>query len=295
MTDDSNILNLDFLLKPLFNNFRLLLISLVILLTSSTYISFQIPETFKSDSLLLIKDKYEVLNTGSSDLGSALGFLGGAGGTGASSSDLKVIEMMRSRDFFSELYTNDEFILHSFFIESYDKRTGVTSFSNELSQVDNKYDLSSKPPFMVAYKEYVKSNVEIAKERESGLIMISSYSPSPSSAKYVLEIVINSFIEYLTKRESEMAESSLGYLSSMLDQNNNQVTNLSLSKLIQADIQKMVLSKSKDGIIEIIDSPYIPVEKHAPSKLFFILLVTFLSISILYISLIIKAYIIKSN
>lgn len=125
--------------------------------------------------------------------------------------------------------------------------------------------------------------------------MISSYSSSPSSAKYVLEIVINSFIEYITQRESEMAESSLSYLSSMLDQNNNQVTNLSLSKLIQADIQKMVLSKSKDGIIEIIDSPYIPVEKYAPSKLAFILLVTFLFMSILYTSLMLKPYLIKSN
>jgi uncharacterized protein involved in exopolysaccharide biosynthesis len=92
-----------------------------------------------------------------------------------------------------------------------------------------------------------------------------------------------------------MAESSLSYLSSMLDQNNNQVTNLSLSKLIQADIQKMVLSKSKDGIIEIIDSPYIPVEKYAPSKLAFILLVTFLFMSILYTSLMLKPYLIKSN
>jgi uncharacterized protein involved in exopolysaccharide biosynthesis len=291
MTDDNKLLSLNFLLDPLFNNFRLLLISLIILLTSSTYISFQIPETYKSDSLLLIKDKYEVLNTGSTDLGSALGFLGNSGG---SSSDLKIIEMMRSRDFFNQLYSNDEFILHSFFIDSYDKKTGKTLFSDGILQADGKYDLTSKPPLMLAYKEYVKSSIEVAQERETGLIMISSYSPSPSSAKHVLEIVISSFIEYITQRESEMAESSLSFLSSMLEQNNSQLSN-SLSKLIQADIQKMVLSKSKDGIIEIIDSPYVPLEKHAPSKLAFILLITFIFISILYISLMFKAYILKSN
>ena len=64
MTDESNILNLNFLLKPLLKNFRLLLISLIIVLGSSTYISFQIPETYKSDSLLLIKDKKSSKNNG---------------------------------------------------------------------------------------------------------------------------------------------------------------------------------------------------------------------------------------
>lgn len=295
MMENNNILNLDFLLKPFIYYTKFILTSFFIILGATTYISFKIPETFKSDSLLLIKDKYEVLNTGNTDIGSALGLLGGAGGSNASSSDLKIIEMMRSRDFFQKLYSNNDFMLHAFFIDNYNKSTGETNFSEDIYKQDGRYELPTKPPFMLAYKEYIESTIEVAQERETGLIIISSYSPSPTSAKYILDIVMNNFIEYITQRESEMAESSLSYLSSMLDKNNNQITNISLSKLIQADLQKMVLSQSKDGIIEIIDSPYTPIEKYAPSKLTFILIASLILMMTIYVGLIFLAYFKKSN
>ena len=41
-----------------------------------------------------------------------------------------------------------------------------------------------------------------------------------------------------------------------------------ISKLIQTDLQKIALSSSKSGLIEIIDSPFEPVRKSEPSKLF---------------------------
>ena len=287
MNEDDKILNLDFLLRPFFFYYKSFLIFIFIALSLSTYLSYQLTEIYKSESLLVIKDKYKVLNNADSGVLSGLSLLNGSGSSG--SSDLKVIEMIKSRDFFLELYNNKEFMLHSFAISKYDKKNKKTIFLPDFYDEGDEYNLLKSPPFMEAYNGYIQSHIEISKDRSSGIIRISMNSESPSSAKYLLEIVIEKFISYLTKREKKNAESSYNYLLDMSIRNNPQTVDKALTRMMEADIQRIVFSSSKNGLLEIIDSPFEPSRKSEPSKLTFIILLTLISSMIFYIVLILMS------
>ena len=61
-----------------------------------------------------------------------------------------------------------------------------------------------------------------------------------------------------------------------------------ISKLKQTDLQKIALSSSKSGLIEIIDSPFEPVRKSEPSKILFIIFWTFILNGLIYLYLILS-------
>jgi len=284
MEDNNKIFDLDFLKRPLVNNFKTLLICFTLVFSVSTYISFQLTEIFKSSSLVLIKDKYNLLNNDESSLVSGLSLI--SGNTTTSPTDLKTIEILKSRDFFKTLYSNEDFMLHAYAIDSYDKSSRKTLFKQELLDENNSYKMSERPPFMQAYTDYIETTIEVSKERESGLVSISAYSKSPASAKKILENVMTSFIDYMSSREKEMAEESYDFLMTMYEKTNSQFVTKTISKLIQTDLQKIALSSSKSGLIEIIDSPFEPVRKSEPSKLLFIIFWTFILNVIVYLYLI---------
>ncbi len=286
MESNNKILDLDFLKKPLINDTKTLLICFILVFSISTIISFQLPEIFKSSSLVLIKDKYNLLNDDESSLVSGLSFI--SGNTSSSPTDLKTIEILKSRDFFRILYSNEDFMLHAFAIDSYDKSSKITSFKRELLDESRSYRMSERPPFMQAYTDYIETIIEVSKKRETGLVSIAAYSESPSSAKNILENVMTNFISYMSSREKEMAEESYNFLMKMSEKNNSQFVTKTISKLIQSDLQKIALSSSKSGLIEIIDSPFEPVRKSEPSKLIFIIICTLLLNGLVYLYFIFK-------
>ena len=83
-----------------------------------------------------------------------------------------------------------------------------------------------------------------------------------------------------------MAEESYDFLMTMYEKTNSQFVTKTISKLIQTDLQKIALSSSKSGLIEIIDSPFEPVRKSEPSKILFIIFWTFILNVIVYLYLI---------
>ena len=284
MEDNNKIFDLDFLKRPLVNNFKTLVICFTLVFSISTFISFQLTEIFKSSSLVLIKDKYNLLNNDESSLVSGLSLISGNSTT--SPTDLKTIEILKSRDFFKNLYSNEDFMLHAYAIDSYDKSSRKTLFKQELLDENNSYKMSERPPFMQAYTDYIETTIEVSKERDSGLVSIAAYSKSPASAKKILENVMTNFIDYMSSREKEMAEESYDFLMTMYEKTNSQFVTKTISKLIQTDLQKIALSSSKSGLIEIIDSPFEPVRKSEPSKLLFIIFWTFILNVIVYLYLI---------
>ena len=286
MEEDNKIFDLDFLKLPLVKNLRTILISFTLIFSASTFISFQLTEIFKSSSIVQIKDKYNLLNNDESSLVSGLSFISGNSST--SSSDLKTIEILKSRDFFKTLYSNPDYMLHVFAIDSYDKSSRLTKFKEELVDENNVYKMSERPPFMEAYTEYIETTIEVAKDRDSGLVSIAAFSESPSSAKKILENVIANFIDYISIREKEMAEESYDFLMKMSEKTNSQFVTKTISKLIQTDLQKIALSSSKSGLIEIIDSPFEPVRKSEPSKILFIIFWTFILNGLIYLYLILS-------
>ena len=97
MEDNNKIFDLDFLKRPLVNNFKTLVICFTLVFSISTFISFQLTEIFKSSSLVLIKDKYNLLNNDESSLVSGLSLISGNSTT--SPTDLKTIEILNLRIF----------------------------------------------------------------------------------------------------------------------------------------------------------------------------------------------------
>ena len=77
MEDNNKIFDLDFFKKTSLIIFKTLVISFTLVFSISTFISFQLKEIFKSSSLVLIKDKYNLLNNDESSLVSGLSLISG--------------------------------------------------------------------------------------------------------------------------------------------------------------------------------------------------------------------------
>ena len=294
MTENKNdeVLNLVFLYRPIVDNFRIFVLSIFAAFCLSLFISFKLTELYKSEAVIAIQDKYKLLyNNADNGLAQGLGLLSGE--SPSYGTDFKVISILKSRDFFKKLYNDKSFMQHTFAIDFYDKGKSFTNFSENLVGVNNGYDMSKRPPFFEAHTTFLNEHLEVSKDRDSGLIIVSMKSKSPSSSKLTLEIVINSFVIYLSSREKHMAESSYNFLTEMLKKSNPQAVDRALSNMLQSDIQKITLSNSSSGLIEIIDSPYEPIRKSEPSKLIFTLAATVFISILIYLFLVIRAFIQK--
>ena len=257
LTEDESVI---FALKTLFEAKKLIFYSSVFFMLLFLVYSFFISNYYESYSLLKTTDSNSSAQRSSFE---ALSSLAGLNMQEDSESLDLAIEIMKSRDFFEILYSQDLKI-------------------NDFFNVNNKKDL---PKFEDSYAAYLKS-LEIDIDRNTGFVRVSIFHNSPTIAKDFLEEIVLSVNLVMKDDTKEESKKSLDFLRSELNKAENRDLRFVISQLAQNKLEVFTLTNiSEDYVLKYIDSPRVPTHKAGPKRILYSLLGLFLgfALSVAYV------------
>lgn len=185
------------------------------------------------------------------------------------------IETLMSRDFFKHLIEKYDYLLKDIFAsKSYDMTNDKFIYDKKIYDAENniwvrkaKYPLQPKPSYIESHEFFIKNNLRISHNIDTGYITLSIEHLSPKFAKNLVDIMIVELNNQIRLRDKTEANNAVEYL---LDQrNNNTVRSITeaIDKLIESQLRTIMLSEIKDDyIVKVIDSSHIPVNKSKPSR-----------------------------
>tara|TARA_B100000780_G_scaffold261631_1_gene214213 strand:- start:43121 stop:44047 length:927 start_codon:yes stop_codon:yes gene_type:complete len=195
----------------------------------------------------------------------------------------EAIERIKSYDFFE-----DEF-LPSIKIENLVATKKWIESSNDIIYNDkifdkaaNKWALNTdtldsvKPSNQEAYEIYGEI-LSIEENSKNGFITISLEHVSPFIAKEWLNLIILKINNHMKQLDKILAENSINYLNRTSEKTNLTQIKGAISKLLQEQIQTLMLAEaSKDYVFKPISSPIAPEKKSRPTRAFICILGTLL-------------------
>lgn len=257
LTEDENII---FALKILFEAKKLIFYSSIFFMLLFLVYSLFISNYYESYSLLKTSDSNSSTQRSSLE---ALSSLAGLNMQEDSESLDLAIEIMKSRDFFEILYSQDLKI-------------------NDFFNVNNKKDL---PKFEDSYASYLNA-LEIDIDRNTGFVKVSIFHNSPTIAKDFLEEIVQSVNLVMKDDTKEKSKKSLDFLRSELNKAENRDLRFVISQLAQNKLEVFTLTNiSEDYVLQYIDSPRVPTHKAGPIRILYSLTGLFLgfALSVAYV------------
>ena len=183
------------------------------------------------------------------------------------------IEVMKSRQFYSEFGLNDDVLVPLMASKGWDIST------NELIIEESEYDVNKKqwvrdisPPRSAAPSlqeahEVFMSLFSVSQDPKTGFIHISIDHYSPYIAKEWLDKIILQINDTIRYKEINNAELAIQYLQEEINSAQSSELKLGLYKLIQSHTEKKVLARATpEYIFEIIDPPLVPEIKIKPRR-----------------------------
>ena len=232
-------------------------------------LSYLLTDYYKSSALLFEKGQEESSASAYSGIASMAGI--SLPGQNEGKSDM-AIELIKSRYFLKQLI-NKEGVLESLMAyKSFNRDTGAIIFDEEIynyktNKWKEKYQHDQgRPSYIEAHKIYLK-NLNIYKDKINNFVTISYEHVSPEFAFEFLTLIIDSVNETMRKKHLNDSEKSLAFLYQKLEDNNSNVVETSISRLIEAEMQTQLRANiSKNYVFDFIEPPFIPEKKSKPSR-----------------------------
>lgn len=237
------------------------------------------PNKYISSSLLASNGKNNSLSS------SLSGFSGLAGIAGislpqqsASKSD-EAIERIKSYNFFN---TN---ILPFIKLEDLLAAEDWDNYSNKVlynasvfNSEDNKWIRKAKypkktiPSSQEAYKKY-KEIINISQDKNTDFILVSVEHISPNLAKNWVDLIVKNINIEMRKIDQTTSSDAIKFLNESYENTKANELKQIISKLLESQMQNLMLSSSReDYIFTIIQPAVVPEEKSSPNRLLIILL-----------------------
>lgn len=237
------------------------------------------PNKYISSSLLASNGKNNSLSS------SLSGFSGLAGIAGislpqqsASKSD-EAIERIKSYNFFN---TN---ILPFIKLEDLLAAEDWDNYSNKVlynasvfNSEDNKWIRKAKypkktiPSGQEAYKKY-KEIINISQDKNTDFILVSVEHISPNLAKNWVDLIVKNINIEMRKIDQTTSSDAIKFLNESYENTKANELKQIISKLLESQMQNLMLSSSReDYIFTIIQPAVVPEEKSSPNRLLIILL-----------------------
>ena len=193
------------------------------------------------------------------------------------------MERFRSFDFFNRLIDTKLKREDIIATDGWDPKTDTTKYLGDLFDVETgkwvrkvRFPKTQIPSNQEAFERF-EDMFKVFVDEESGFIHISVEHHSPNIAKEWLESIIVSLNELMREEDKIKAQKSLEYLSYQIANTNLSEIKQGLGLLIQRQIEILTLIESNEEyIFKIIDSPFAPEKKIAPSRAIICIFITFL-------------------
>ena len=251
--------------------------TLIIVITSffalsSVLYALSLKNYYKSEALLSVAGESNALGSlsGMGGLASMVGINLSSGGESKGEIAVKTIQ---SRAFLKHLITFENVLPSIMAIESYDPQSKKIQFDPEVYNENNGVwvreagkNKQSKPSYLEAYKAYL-SQVSISKDEFTNLITISVEHISPIFAKEFLELIINEADESLRNKDLQESSAAIAFLNNEIPKSSLITMKDAISKLVESQLQKQMLSKiNEEYILKVIEPPFIPEVKSKPMR-----------------------------
>tara|TARA_A100001388_G_C28651610_1_gene442228 strand:+ start:58 stop:888 length:831 start_codon:yes stop_codon:yes gene_type:complete len=238
-------------LKYLWNSKKLIIFFCFLTSVFSLGISYLIEDKYMSHSIQeLVSD--EQISMPSIELPSFGGLAESAGIdlNKKSQLDSVVIETVKSRTFLKHLLS-------------------IESLKDKLIY-DRKLESES---YIEIHKKIYSEDLNVYKNKDTGLIHFSFKHSSPEFSQYFLEVVIDEINSVF--KESKIKELDLAreYFENEFTSATERSLRDSISFLIEKNINSSMLANVRsEYVLKTVEEPYIPEEKHSPIRILFIIL-----------------------
>ena len=147
--------------------------------------------------------------------------------------------------------------------------------------------MTAIPSHQEAFDVY-KELMSVSQDKKTSFITISIDHHSPVIAKKWVDIIIYQINESMRKVDAEASQKSISFLNKTAQSANIQSLKEAIAKLLENQMQILMLTTSSEYyVLKIIDSPIIPEKKSDPSRALICILGTLLGgiLSILIVSI----------
>ncbi len=232
-------------------------------------------DVYKSSSLLAPTSQDESLSSSLGGLSSLAGIAGVSLPAGSISDSQIAVKRIESFEFFSKNFLPsiklEDLMAEKKWIPQenkliYDKDIFDESSNKWVRKVS--YPKKTIPSSQEAFKEFKKA-LSINQDEETGLVYLSIEHISPHVAKEWMDVIIYNINECMREIDKEDAQNSINFLSDSIKTTNSQSIKLVFSKLMESQMQTLMLASSnEDYIFKTINSPIVPEEKSGPNRAF---------------------------
>jgi hypothetical protein len=220
---------------------------------------------------------YSSVNSQYGSLASMAGFKLGAGNNSESS---EVIATIISRDFFKHLLSFQSIQSVLLAADAYDPVSKSLSFDNSIYDTKEKKILVPIPSYLELYETYL-GIVSTKVDDDSEMFTVSATHISPEFSHSFLSLIIQEVNNVSRKKAIAQSNKALDYLYQQLSETTQFDIELSVNQLIESQLNtKMLATVRPDYLVEVFDSPYIPIEKSGPNRRYIVLIYFFSSIFI---------------
>ncbi len=237
--------------------------------------SLFLPNIYTSKALLSIVEDNDSPVSMSSVLSqySGIASLAGIGSSGMNTKQKYAIEVINSREFLKHLLTFDGVLESLYAVDYYDESSKQLYFNNEVFDNEKKEWIRSVPKnrqlipsHLEVYKTY-QETISLEEDLKSGYLKLSVSHISPIFSEYFLSLIINEANKLSKDKDMKESSDALVYLNEQLLNTMQADVRKSMNKIIENQLKIQMLSNIKsDYLLSIIDTPYIPEVKSAPSR-----------------------------
>ncbi len=252
---------------------KILIVSITSLFAIFSVIySLYLPDVYKSSTLLAPTSQ----EGSSSNLGGFAGLANMAGvslPTGNISKGQIAVKRIESHEFFSKYFLPNIDLENLMAVKDWQPQRNTISYDKKIFDSDSgtwvrnvSFPKTKKPSSQESFREY-KRILSIDEDIETGLVYLSIKHESPYIAKKWVDIIIYNINECMREIDKEDAQNSIDFLSESIKTTNSQSIKLVFSRLMESQMQTLMLASSNDAyVFKIINSPIVAEEKSEPNR-----------------------------
>lgn len=285
------------LVNQIWINKILVLIVCIFTTLAGLYIAVSKPDIYMSEVLLSPSNdaNSSSLNGLTSQLSGLSTLVGFSMGGSKVDQALLNIEVLKSRHFITNFIEKHDLAVKLMAAKSWDIHKNILSYDEKLYNPKTEkwvrevsFPKQPKPSTQELYKTFMKDNLVITRDAETGLLTVAVKHYSPYIAQQILADLVYAINTELRQRALKEADLSIQYLESALNDTDLSHSIRILYELIETQQnEKMLASVKDDYAFKIIDPAIVPEKKYGPSRPLIIVLAMmlglFLSIAIVAI------------
>ncbi|MDA9626357.1 Wzz/FepE/Etk N-terminal domain-containing protein [Pseudomonadota bacterium] len=263
-------------------NVRLYIIIFILISTFFGIGSSLIKQNEYSSSAMLkpVNISGSSISQSNSQYGSLASLAGINLGKGNASQSSEVIATILSRDFFKHLLSFENILPIFIAANEYDPVSKKLSFDSSVYDAQEKKLLVSSPSYLELYETYA-GMIGVNQDDDSDMFTLSVTHISPEFSYTFLSLLIKEVNNVTRQKAIAQSEKSLDYLYQQLSQTTQFDIELSVHQLIESQLNTQMLATVRpEYLVQIFDSPFIPVKKSGPNRRYTVLVYFFASIFI---------------